>query len=143
MGRLLRPVTVLPNECVLVRTWFGDEDAWQRLVTDVQTPSEDGFLATVTFVDDAAFEGMTAEGLAAAQADSSFVSFLADELALSSDGYPIPAVWVFRGTSELEHQPFRVVATELWGVENNINLRNMDWDDFARSVDDDGIFRGF
>jgi uncharacterized protein DUF6924 len=39
--------------------------------------------------------------------------------------------------------PFRVVASELCSVENNINLANMDWADFTQSVGEDGIFRGF
>jgi hypothetical protein len=28
-------------------------------------------------------------------------------------------------------------------VENNLNLWNMAWHEFADAVDDDGIFRGF
>lgn len=30
-----------------------------------------------------------------------------------------------------EHRPFRVVPGVLWSVENNINLANMDWEEFA------------
>jgi hypothetical protein len=35
------------------------------------------------------------------------------------------------------------VPAELWSVENNINLANLDWADFARSAGPDGVFRGF
>ena len=38
---------------------------------------------------------------------------------------------------------FRVIPAEMWSVQNNLSLLNMDWSDFADSVDDDGIFRGF
>jgi hypothetical protein len=31
----------------------------------------------------------------------------------------------------------------MWGVENNLSLANMDWEDFAATVDEDGVFRGF
>jgi hypothetical protein len=36
-----------------------------------------------------------------------------------------------------------VIAPQLWAVENNLNLSNLDWEDFADAVDDDGVFRGF
>ena len=39
--------------------------------------------------------------------------------------------------------PFRVIVSELWAIENNLNLANMDWEEFAEAVGDDGIFRGF
>jgi hypothetical protein len=39
--------------------------------------------------------------------------------------------------------PFRCIPAEMWGVENNLNIANMDWEDFADEVDADGIFRGF
>lgn len=35
------------------------------------------------------------------------------------------------------------VSSALWSVENNINLANMDWPEFASSVGEDGVFRGF
>jgi len=38
---------------------------------------------------------------------------------------------------------FRVVAEQLWGVENNILLANMDFAEFSTAVDADGVFRGF
>jgi hypothetical protein len=41
-------MTALPSIPVLVRTWFGDKAAWEALVEEVRTPSEDDFLANVT-----------------------------------------------------------------------------------------------
>jgi hypothetical protein len=31
----------------------------------------------------------------------------------------------------------------MWGIENNLSIANMDFEEFAENVDDDGIFRGF
>jgi hypothetical protein len=31
----------------------------------------------------------------------------------------------------------------LWSVENNLNIANLDGDDFAKMVDEGGVFRGF
>ena len=135
----------MPGAAVLVRTWFGDGDAWESLLLEVRTPSEDGFLANVVAVDDPALEGLTAEALQAKQKAGPFVSFLADETTLVRAEHPILAVWVFarRDGSQLDHRPFRVVPSALWSVENNINSANMDWREFAGSVGDDGVFRGF
>jgi hypothetical protein len=134
-------MTALPNDSVLVRTWFGDDGAWESLVRVVRTPSDEGFLASVTPIDDPAFDSLSAGELKAKQTAGPIVSFLADETTLTSADHPILAVWVLPG-EEGDHTPFRVVPTALWSVENNINLANMDWADFTRSVAD-GVFRGF
>ena len=135
-------MTTLPSASVLVRTWFGAEDAWESLVEEVQTPSEDGFLASVRLVSDRDFDGLTAEGLVARQPGGALASFLADETTLTSPDHPILAVWVFQD-DERDNPPFRVVPAELWSVENNINLANMDWAEFTDTLDADGVFRGF
>jgi len=138
-------MTALPAIPVLVRTWFGDDGAWSALTEEVGTPSEDGFLANVTPVDDPAFEGLTAEALRDKQTDGPIVSFLADETTLTSAEHPVLAVWVLprRDGDQRDLAPFRVVPAELWSVENNINLANLDWADFTRSAGPDGVFRGF
>lgn len=141
-----RWVTVLPSSSVLVRTWFGDDGEWLRLIARVRIPSGDGFLADVTFVDDLIFEGLSAEALQARQANGPIVSFIADKVTLTVDDQPIMAVWVLPRDADddgPEPEPFRVVPSEIWSVENNINLANMDWQEFSGSVDADGIFRGF
>jgi hypothetical protein len=33
--------------------------------------------------------------------------------------------------------------SEIWAVENNLSLGNMDFEDFAGAVDANGVFRGF
>ena len=138
-------MTALPSIPVLVRTWFGDNAAWAALVEEVRTPSEDDFLANVTPVDDPEFDGLDAEALKELQTDGPIVSFLADEVTLTSADHPVLAVWVLP-TAEgdaRDLRPFRVVPAELWSVENNINLANMDWADFRSAAGEDGVYRGF
>lgn len=38
---------------------------------------------------------------------------------------------------------FRVVPSELWAVANNLFIVNMEFEDFAKAVDSNGVFRGF
>ncbi|MGD7706526.1 DUF6924 domain-containing protein [Propionibacteriaceae bacterium Y2011] len=67
--------------------------------------------------------------------------------ALNGDDAPILAVWLPLANGDDDDAAvlgnFRVLAAELWSVENNINLANMDWWDFAEHTDDDGVHRGF
>jgi hypothetical protein len=134
----------LPNSAVLVRTWFGDDDAWRSLVLEVRTPSEDDFLANVVPIEDPAWAGLGVEALRA-ERTGPFVSFLADERTLTEAGHPILAVWVFppEDGDIRDYPSFRVAPSALWSVENNINLANMDWPEFVGAVDADGVFRGF
>ena len=126
-------MTTLPSASVLVRTWFGDGSAWESLVQEVQTPSDEDFLASVALVNDRAFEGLDAEALVTRQPGGAIVSFLADETTLTGAEHPILAVWVLPNSADdrVEHSPFRVVPGVLWSVENNINLANMDWAEFT------------
>jgi hypothetical protein len=70
--------------------------------------------------------------------DRSFV-FIVDQAAVSHPDHPILVV-------DLSTEPgrsFRVIPTEVWSVENNLSIANMDFDEFADQVDQDGVFRGF
>jgi hypothetical protein len=132
---------------VLVRTWFGDDEAWEQLKIAIATPNEHGFLAYVLVVEDRSYVGLDPRTLAALTPevtdglDGAIVSFLADETTLTTAGWPILVVRVLPG--EGKFPPFRVIASELWSVENNLNLANMDWRDFYRAADRNGVFRGF
>jgi hypothetical protein len=67
------------------------------------------------------------------------VAFIADVTTFSDAEQPVLVV-------DLNEQPgrtFRVIPRELWGIENNLSIANMDYDDFAKSADADGVFRGF
>jgi hypothetical protein len=143
-------MTTLPPGTLLVRTHFGHDESWEQLKAAVRTPSEEDFLADVNFVEDRAFDGMDADGLIAQSGTDTYgesVAFLADERTLISPDWPILVVNVGRPIpgvdDDTDYTPFRVIASELWAVENNLNLSNLDWEDFADSVDDDGVFRGF
>jgi hypothetical protein len=38
---------------------------------------------------------------------------------------------------------FRAVPSQVNGIQSNLSIANMDWEEFADNVDEDGIFRGF
>jgi hypothetical protein len=84
---------------------------------EVQTPSEDGFLANLITVNDPEFAARSTDVLRAKQPGGPFVSFLADHTIVSSAEHPILAVWTFpRGDDDQsDHRPFRV-CLPLYGV---------------------------
>lgn len=135
------PILPKTENSLLVRTSFADEKAWLDALSVVLTENEDGFSAYVEVIADNAWENADWERLretALEAEDQAAVLFVVDHAALEPD-YPILVV----DLDEASRQPFRCVARELWGVANNLNLANMDWEDFAESADTDSVFRGF
>ena len=65
--------------------------------------------------------------------------FIVDRITLSHSDHPLMVMDLYteRGRA------FRVIPSEIEGVENNLLLANMDFGEFADSADRDGIFRGF
>lgn len=66
--------------------------------------------------------------------------FIANTTALTFPDHPILVVDLLGDSAR---PPFRCIPPVLWGIDNNLNISNMDWDDFAGAVDQDGTFRGF
>ncbi|WP_433292913.1 DUF6924 domain-containing protein [Pseudonocardia sp. CA-142604] len=148
------PRPLWPSGCaLLIRTDFSNGRSWDALCEGVRTPSEDDFLATVDIVDDEAYRGLTATQLRGLLPNpyggGPYFFFVADADAVSAAGHPLLVVPVpypepeYAYLNETPRAAFRVVVARLWSVENNLSLANMDWAEFADSVDEDGVFRGF
>ncbi|WP_437114091.1 DUF6924 domain-containing protein [Streptomyces syringium] len=112
----------------------------RRCAARSKRPGE-GFLANVAYFDDPAFQGLELEQILGLMPDEPECALLvvADEVALGSPEMPLLCIdlWEERGRT------VRVVATELWSIENNLSLSNMDFEEFADAADEDGVFRGF
>lgn len=126
----------------LVRTWFGDQNAWEALLASVRIPSQDGFVAHVSVVDDRAQSDTSPSHLAALVSSQSKYSIViaADQRAMIDPEHPLLVV-LANGTDE--PQTLRVISSELWGIENNMSLANMEWESFAEAADSDGVLRAF
>lgn len=127
---------------IVLRTDFSDDGAWAWLCDKIREPSvPDGFRAYVDCISDRAYEALDAPAvtrLARMGKDRSFL-FVADSVALSDPGHPVLVV-------DLRCEPgrtFRAFPSEVWGIENNLSIGNMDFHEFADNVDPDGVFRGF
>jgi hypothetical protein len=137
------PTLPRSGSSLLVRTDFTSDDAWDLVIDEAQREYEDGFRAYVEPVSDPAFDGLTWEAVKAAAPvndHGASVLFVADSTSLTAPDHPILVVNLLDSSNSL---PFRCIPSELWGVENNLNIANMDWGEFARAVDEGGTFRGF
>ncbi|HLP24856.1 MAG TPA: hypothetical protein VK477_04215 [Acidobacteriota bacterium] len=124
----------------LIKTAPAHDAEWSAAITATKTPPLP-FVTKVEFVADPKFSGKTVdEALAALPKDYPFsFVFIADERALTDEGYPCYCVDL---TSDGRPR-FRVTARHIASVENNLSLANMDFSEFMDAAKPLGVFRGF
>ena len=124
----------------LVRTDFSSDQGWREAVRQATAQTEDGFRAELEPIDHRRFEGQSPEALAANERwKGRGALFVVDAHTIEDCECSILCV-------DLSGRPirtFRAIPSALWGVENNLRLANMDFDEFLRAAGEDGIFRGF
>jgi hypothetical protein len=127
------------GDAPIIRTDFSDEAAWTDILKGVTTPSEDGFLAKLQIINKMDFDLALPEQIGEAARDTNHaVIFVVDRVTMTHAEQPILCLDVIA-----PENMFRVIPSELWGVENNLSLANMDFDEFAGAAEADGVFRGF
>ncbi len=135
----MKPIPETTRALVL-RTDFSDDRAWAEVCDQIQRPSPDDFRANVDCVSDRAFEGLKSgevPELLRPASRHTFV-FLVDTRTITDPEHPVVVVDLY----DEPGQSFRVIPSEMWGVENNLSLANMDFHEFAEAADRDGVFRG-
>jgi uncharacterized protein DUF6924 len=65
--------------------------------------------------------------------------FIFDQVTASHAEHPILVVDLYHERG----RTFRALPNQIQAIENNLSIANMDWEDFAGSLDSDGIYRGF
>jgi hypothetical protein len=129
------------DNAVVVRTDFSSDQIWSAVREQMLAQSDEGFRAYVEVVEDDTFGGSEPDQvLAALGADYGF-SFviIADHTTMIDAEHPLLVVDLLheRGRS------FRAIPGAVQGIENNLSIANMDFHEFADSVDQDGVFRDF
>jgi hypothetical protein len=128
---------------LVIRTDFSDDESWERIcsaiLTPILTPSGE-YRAQVEFLNEPRWRGVTAQQIAqiASGGSQHTFLFLADEKAIEHPEHPILAVDLYREPG----RTFRVIPTEVVGVEANLSVANLDFAEFADAVDEDGVLRG-
>lgn len=148
------------QETILLRTDFSNDAAWDAICSAARVPGPDvhaalelyaefselagqplGPFETFHVVADREYAGITVEQLIEGLGTDSGKAcvFVVDAVAISHPDHPILVV-------DLCDEPgrtFRTVPSQASGIESNLSLANMGWEEFADCVDDRGVFRGF
>lgn len=139
---MIHPELSEDDYSLVIRTDFSDDAAWEHVCKLIQEPqTQDNFQAYVECISDKACVGLTPEKVASVLPRGSHrtFAFLVDTVAIQNREHPVLVV----DLAEDPGRSFRVIPSEAWGVQNNLALANMGFDEFAESVDADGVFRGF
>ena len=134
----------IPNteHALVLRTDFSNQAAWDAICAAIRKPV--GFFhfrANVDFMDDEEYSGITREQLlelVPRDYNHTFV-IVVDRTATSLSDYPLLVVDLY----ERSGREFRAIPSRVQSIENNLSIANMDFEEFAESVDEDGVFRGF
>ena len=145
-GAILQRPEFLPSaeNSPVLRTDFEDDAAWITVCDLIRRPVSvhgQDFFAHVEFIDNAIFRNRTEEELLSMVPSDYGHTFLLIVDGSTTKGPEFPIL-----VMDLWNEPgrtFRVVPSEVQGVENNLSICNLDFRDFADNVDNDGIFRGF
>lgn len=145
----------------VIRTDFTDNEKWAVVCDLIAAPQIDigqKFYAYVQYKDDKRYADMDCHELVQSLPDDypGFFCFMVDATTLNDDEHPILVVGFSPNSVELEDyqrtpkqtplseiKTFRAIPATIQSIENNLSIANMDFEDFADSVDSDGIFRGF
>ncbi|MFI1821908.1 DUF6924 domain-containing protein [Lentzea sp. NPDC020367] len=136
--------------CRCIRTDFSDQEAWERVKAGISWVTPDEYEASVTYVDDPAFAGLTVTSLLESGPDRPrhALMLVVDETTIQSPGHPILVVDLGSEPDPANDWPgepagrsFRAVPHTIQEIENNLSIADMDWEEFADGVDDDGVRR--
>ncbi len=133
--------TANSDRSLFLRTDFSDDGAWEVLREAIQEPSIEGFVASFDYVSDPIYSGLGVEELLNLRPDVAghYFLYIADAACLTNPERPILVVDMYIEPG----RTFRVIPSEVWAVENNLSISNMDFEDFKDEVGPDGVFRGF
>lgn len=149
------------DKTLLIRTDFSDAAVWKKVCLAARVPDSIlqktlGLFASLNkaigqplgeletplqIIDDLDYKGLTSDQLLGLLPRSAnfILLLIADQVTISDANHPVLVVdvGVERGRT------FRSLPSQIFSIESNLSIANMDWEDFANSVDKDGVFRGF
>ena len=127
---------------LILRTDFSNQAAWEAICRTIREPvSVFRFRANVDFIDNVEYADITKDQLLELIPKNYSHSFIivVDRTATSLSDYPLLVVDLY----ERSGREFRAIPSRVQSIENNLSIANMDFEDFAESVDESDVFRGF
>lgn len=143
----------------VIRTDFPDENQWDKvrqLISAAQKDSGFEFFAHVKFVSHEHYRDKDPRDIVLSLPDNYpfHFCFVVDRESIVNQDHRVLVVGFYpsdlesfarppRVTPVKEIKTFRALPSQIQGIENNLSISNMDFEEFANAVDKDGVFRGF
>jgi hypothetical protein len=149
------------DKTLLVRTDFSDAAAWRDICAKSRAPGPElqealGLFASVNeaigqslgevgtslhIVDDPQYKDLNADQLLRLLPKRSkcVLLLVADSVTISNPAHPVLVI----DAAVEPGRTFRSIPSQVFAIESNLSIGNMDWEDFSSSVDAQGVFRGF
>lgn len=130
------------QKTLVIRTDFSDDAIWKTLCDNITHPQTDlKFTPYVEFISDKKYESLTPEQVQKMLPTNYHESivFIVDNKTMTHKDNPVICVDLQAEKGRM----FRIIPSEMWSIENNVRIANMDFYEFADQVDPEGIFRGF
>lgn len=136
----------LPNtkNTLVLRTDFSDEKKWDEICKIIKAPvkidSNTEFKAYIDIISELEFGGLKQDQVLPLlpKNNNHMIMFVVDSTTVTTPGYPLLCIDLAGGKGKY----FRVAAAAIQGVENNLSIGNLDFDELAELVDEQGIFHG-
>ncbi len=125
------------NNPIVLRVDYSDDAGWKKLVAAIQAADEEGIYG-VHAVSDPAYAGVGPEDVAHDAPEGATFIVLADRDAIAKADRGVVVV----DLDEDKGSSFRVVPKCFWEVFANLDIANMDFEEFAGAAQG-GVFRGF
>jgi hypothetical protein len=125
---------------IVLRTDFSNQSAWEKALNAILKPYGD-YRVGVEFVEKMEYKDITKEQLLKLIPENYNHSFIIifDRLTATMSESPLLIVDLF----EEPGREFRADPSQIFGIESNLAIANMDFSEFANFVDEDGIYCGY
>lgn len=149
------------RKTLLIRTDFSNDEVWHDVLSAAVLPGPelgealglmgvvreaagqplDSIEANLYIVDDRDYAGATFEQFLEVLDDSAnqILLIVVDQATICDPDHPVLIV----DLCEERGRTFRALPSRVFEIESNLSICNMDWEDFADNVDDNGVYRGF
>jgi len=125
---------------LVVRTDFTDDAAWHEVCRRIESFDCEGYKPTLLRVEDPAYDRAIVKDLL--RSPGLYYAFVVDSRTIADLECPVLVVDL-NPRSDQPGRTFRTIPAEVCAIDANLGISNMDFEEFADSVDPDGVFRGF
>ncbi|MDX1446615.1 DUF6924 domain-containing protein [Lishizhenia sp.] len=128
------------TKALVLRTDFSSDATWDKVCNMISLSGKNlGFSAAVEYINQKEFDNLKLEKLYPRNENyKCWYLFIVDSVTIGHEDHPILCV----DLTTQEDNTFRLIPQEMWAVDNNLAISNMDFWEFQDEVDSEGIFRG-